>query len=353
MAEVLRQTEEQGMLPPQAIVMQMVMGAWLSQTISAVTRLNIPDLLKAYGPQTASRLVQDHGVGAKPEFLERALRACASVGIFSEDAEGTFGPTALSEVLTSSSPVSIKKLTEIFGGTWWKVWAGLPDALRTGKPQAKAQLGMEYWDYCKATPKEMEDFGEAMKSNSHASIRGVLEHCDLSGVKKVVDVGGGFGHLAIALLRRYPDLRGIVLELPDLIPIARRHLGEEDPEVVSRIEFIGGDMFGEMPSADVYLMKHIIHDWNDAQCITLLGNCRASMDENGRVICVDAVLPPMGDTSGMPAKLLDIDMMVFIPGKERTRSQWEQLYGAAGLKITSITSLHDNFGTSIVEGRKI
>ena len=352
MAEVPRPTEKQAALPPQAIVMQMVMGAWLSQTISAVTRLNIPDLLKAYGPQTALRLIQDHDVGARPEFLERALRACASVGIFSEDAEGRFGPTAFSEVLTSSSAVSVKKLTEIFGGTWWKVWVGLPDALRTGMPQAKAQLGMEYWDYCKANPKEMEDFGEAMKSNSHLSIRGVLEHCDLSGVKKVADIGGGFGHLAIALLRRYRDLRGIVLELPDLIPIARKHLGDENPEVVSRIEFVDGDMFGEMPAADVYLMKHIIHDWDDARCVRLLSNCRAGLVGNGRVICIDAVLPPMGDTSGTPAKLLDIDMMVFIPGKERTRKQWEELYDAAGLKITSITSLHDNFGTSIVEGRK-
>jgi hypothetical protein len=350
MAELRK--EEQG-ASPEAVVMQMVMGAWVSQTISAVTRLDIPDLLKEHGPQTASQLIQDHGVDARPDFLERALRACASIGLFSENAEGRFGPTSLSDVLTSSSPVPLKKLTEVFGGTWWKVWAGLPDALRTGQPQAKAQLGMEYWDYCKANPREMEDFGQAMKSNSLSSMRGVLEHCDFSGVRKVADIGGGFGHLAIELLRKYRDLRGIVLELPDLIPIARKHLEDEDQEIVSRMELVGGDMFEGVPRADVYLMKHIIHDWEDARCIKLLGHCRASMDGDGRVLCVDAVLPPMGDTGGTPAKFLDLDMMVFIPDKERTHQQWEELYHAAGFKITSITPVHDNLGTSIVEGKKL
>src|SRR5918992_110056 len=124
---------------PVAEVMQMVIGAWVSQAISAVTRLDIPDLLENYGPKTALQLIRDHGVDAKPDYLERALRACASVGIFTEDAEGKFGPTALSGVLTGNSPVSIKKIAEIVGGSWWRVWSGLSDSLRTGEPQAKAQ----------------------------------------------------------------------------------------------------------------------------------------------------------------------------------------------------------------------
>ena len=198
----------------------------------------------------------------------------------------------------------------------------------------------------------MEDFGEAMKSNSLNSIRGVLDMCDLTGVKKVVDVGGGFGHLAIALLGKYADMEGVVLEIPDLIPIAQKHLTDEDRGVVSRLEFVGADMFEGVPTAEVYIMKHIIHDWDDARCIKLLKNCRDRMDGDGRVICVDAVLPPMGDTSGTPGKFLDIDMMVFIPGKERTQKQWEDLFEAASFKIKSITPLQDNFSTSIVEGVK-
>lgn len=353
MTETQNKDSERSALPPQAVVMQMVVGAWISQTISSVTRLDIPDLFKKHGPQTALKLIQEYGVDAQPDHLERVLRACASVGIFTEDTQGIFGPTALSDVLTSSSPVSVKKFTEVFGNSWWKVWSGLHDALRTGHAQASAQLGMDYWDYCKANPKEMEDFGEAMKSNSHNSIRGVLEYCNLSGVRKVADIGGSFGHLTIELLRKYRNLYGIVLEMPDLIPIAQRRLAGEDKDIVSRVEFVGGNMFDGVPSADVYILKHIIHDWDDTHCIRLLRNCYSAMVGDGRMICIDTVLPPMGDTGGDLAKFLDINMMVFHPGKERTRNQWEALYKAAGFKIVSITSLNDNFGTSIVEGRKV
>jgi len=338
--------------PPQAAVMQMVMGAWVSQTISSITRLDIPDILKAHGPLTAQQLTSAHGVAASPEFLHRALRACASVGILSEDPYGRFGPTPLSEVLTASSPVSLKKLVEVFGGLWWRVWTGLPEALRDGVPQAKARLGMEYWDYLNANPKDMEDFGEAMKSNSRASLFGVIEHCDFSSAREVVDVGGGLGHMAIELLRRNPHLRASVIDLPDLMPIARKHVEHEDPGVLARLSFVGGDMFTEVPAGDVYILKHIIHDWDDTRCIRLLKNCRDRMDGNGRVYCVDAVLPPPGDTSGAPAKFLDINIMLFIPGLERTETEWRQLYDKAGLAVASIVPLRDNFGTSIVEGVK-
>ena len=114
-----------------------------------------------------------------------------------------------------------------------------------------------------------------------------------------------------------------------------------------------GPGHGSVPAGgDLYMMKKIIHDWDDARCITLLRNCAKRMEGDGRVYCVDAVLPPMGDTSGAPAKFLDMNMLVNIPGKERTESQWRELFGAAGLRLTSMTPLHDNFGTSIVEGRK-
>src|SRR5262249_23290557 len=161
--------------------------------------------------------------------------------------------------------------------------------------QAKARLGMEYWDYLNANPKDMEDFGEAMKSNSRASLFGVIEHCDFSSARKAVDVGGGLGHMAIELLRRNPHLTASVIDLPDLTSIARKHAEAEDPGVLSRLSFVGGYMFAEVPAGDVYILKHTIHDWDDSRCIRLLRNCRDRMDADGRVYCVDAVLPPPGD----------------------------------------------------------
>ena len=336
-------------LPPQAVLAQMVLAGWTAKLLTDVTCLNVADILQREGPATAADLVARHGVTADPEALHRCLRACAAIGIFSEDAEGRFGPTPMSEPLTLDSPVSVKKLVECFNsGTFWKVFSGFADVIRTGKPQAKAQLGMEWWPYLNAHPEELELFGEAMKSNSVASMQGVLTLCDFSSAKKIVDVGGGFGHLAMALIEKYPHLRGVVLDVPDLIPIAQQRMTPNP-----RLEYVAGSMFESVPPADVYILKHIIHDWNDEECVRILRNCRRAMEGNGRLICVDAVLTPLGDTSGAPAKLTDIAMMTFITGKERTRTQWEHLYHEAGFRIVSVTSpIDDNIGVSIIEGAK-
>ena len=125
-----------------------------------------------------------------------------------------------------------------------------------------------------------------------------------------------------------------------------------DAGVTSRLEYVGGDMFIGVPRADAYVLKHIIHDWDDEHCHRLLSNCFSSMDGAGRLICVDSVLPPLGDTSATPAKFLDLMMMSLIRGKERTLQQWEELYRSAGFRVISVIPLHDNFGTSIVEGAK-
>lgn len=309
-------------------------------------------MLKQHGPLTAADIVTKGGVDAVPDSLQRLLRAAASVGVLTEDADGRFGLTELSEPLTSDSATSVKKLVEGMGGPWLKMLTELFDAVRTGKNQSPKLFGMEWWDFLNANPKELEDFGEAMKANSHTSLVGVLEHCDFSGVATVSDVGGGFGHLAVALLAKYPDLRASVFDLPDLIPVAKANLKVDDPSVASRLEYLSGSMFDSVPPAEVYVMKHIIHDWEDNYCVKLLRNCHASMQGNGRVVCVDSVLPPMGDTGSATAKHLDLLMLSGINGRERTAAQWTELYNASGFEVSSITSIQDNFGTSIVEGVK-
>jgi len=336
---------------PDAIVMQMVMGAWVGRTISDISRLNVPDLLKKNGPLTAAGLIAA-GIDANEGALHRVMRACASFGLFTEDAQGRFGITPLSEVLTVDSANSVKVVAQEIGGTWAQFLTKLPDAIRSGEPQAHQLFGMGWWDYLKTNPKEMETFGEAMKSNSLNSMRGVLQHCDFSKVKKVVDVGGGFGHLVVALLEKYPNLRGVLQDVADLIPVAQKSF-PAPAGVASRLEYFGADMFESVARGDAYILKHIVHDWDDEHSLRLLKNCHASMDGNGRLLCVDSVIPAIGDTSATPAKLLDLLMMVGLRGKERTRKQWEELYGAAGFRITSITPLQDAFGVSIIEGAKL
>jgi O-methyltransferase domain/Dimerisation domain len=336
----------EGGRPPQAQVMQMMTGAWVSQTISAVTALGVPDLVQQHGALTARELAEEHHVAARPEFLERALRACASVGIFTESADGRFGPTALSEVLTSGSPVSVKRFTELIGGRWWKLFSGLSDAIRTGESQVAAQLGPPS---VRGGGRRREVFGEAMKSRVE-STRGVLAHHDFSTARTVVDVGGGFGHLALALLERYPHLRALVQDLPDVIDIARRRATAEDGSLLARLHWVGGDMFTDVPPGDCYVLKAIIHDWDDAHCLRVLGNCRARLESDGRILCVDNVLPPLGDTGCSSTKFLDMLMMVSLPGKERTESEWRSLYARAGLRVASITLVNPRSGESIIEG---
>jgi hypothetical protein len=338
-------------LPPEAVVMQMVMGAWVARTISDISRLNVPDVLKKSCPLTAEGLIAA-GIDANQEALQRVMRACASFSLFTEDAQGRFGITPLSEVLTVDSPRSVKGVAQEVGGLWAQFFTKLPDAIRTGEPQAHQLVGMGWWDYLKANPKEMETFGEAMKSNSLTALAGVLQHCDFSKVKKIVDVGGGYGHLVVALLEKYPNLRGVLQDLPDLIPLAKKNLPVE-PGVASRLEYLGADMFESVAQGDAYILKLIIHDWDDDHALRLLRHCHASMDGNGRLICVDSVIPPIGDTSATASKLFDLLMMLGVRGKERTRQQWEELYGAAGFTITSIIPLNDAFGVNIIEGAKL
>lgn len=339
-------------LPPQAVVMQMAMGALVTKVIAEATRLNIPDLVKHHGPLSASELIAKGGFSADASALERILRACAGAGVFTEDEYGRFGPNELSDTLTADSPVSVKKIVELFGGMIHRVASELPAAVRTGEPQMRAVYNMEFWEYLHANPRELEEFGEAMKSNSLNSLRGVLEKGDFAGVNRVADIGGGFGHMALALIEKHQHLHATVLDRPEVVHVAHQHLPVNEPHVAARLDYVAGDMFESVPPADVYIMKHIIHDWEDEKCIRLLENCCRSMNHGGRVVCVDAVLPPMGDTAGMPAKLLDIVMLTHITGKERTEQQWHELYRAAGLEIRSITPIHDNFGTSIVDGAK-
>ena len=328
----------------------MAMGGWISAAIAGIARLNIADELSARGPMTAAEIASNLNLNA--DSLQRVLRACASVGLFTEDASGKFGLTPLSEVLTTASPASIKAFVREMGGWWLKMFHTLPDGVRTGKPQVRQVVGMDsWWEFLNANPEELENFGESMKSNSLASMRGVLAHYDFSGVRKIVDIGGGFGHLAIALLEKYPSLRATVFDLPDLTPVSKKNFsGTED--VASRLEFTGGDMFSSVPAGDCFIMKHILHDWNDERSQAILRACHRSLEPNGRLLCVDSVLPPLGDTGATPAKFLDLLMMLGLDGKERTRQQWEDLYASAGFRLRNIIPLQDNFGTYIVEGVK-
>jgi SAM-dependent methyltransferase len=337
--------------PPHAMLMEMLFGAWTAKVLAEVVRLDVPDAV-AQGAMTAEDLVRRAGIRAHPLALHRALRACAALGVVSEDAEGRFGPTRLSALLTSNSPSSLKRLVEYSGGTLWKVWTGLPEGLATAEPQARAQLGMEFFDYLAANPRALEEFADTSKAHGMVATKGVLERYDFSAVRQVVDVGAGFGVFSLALLERYPHLQAVVFDLPEVIAKAPTQLPVADPAVAARLRYVAGDMFKNVPPADAYVLKLILHDWDDAACATILRNVCRRLERGGRVIAIDAVLPPLGDVSDVPSKLLDVNMMLLSPGKERTRVEWEALYRGAGLAITAMIPIPDAFNTFVIEGRR-
>jgi hypothetical protein len=236
-------------MPPEAIVMQMAMGGWVCRTMSEVSKLDVPDALLARGPQTAAELVAG-GIAVNTGALERALRALASVGLFTEGADGRFGLTPVSEVLTSSHPHSVKIVAEEVSGTWLRSFGEIGASIRDGEPHCREVFGMDWWDYLNANPVHLERFGLAMKANSLNSLRGVLEKCDFTGVGLVADIAGGFGHLVIALLQKYPNLKGVLTDLPELIPVSKAKNPVSDPAVASRLEYVGANMFDGVPPAN-------------------------------------------------------------------------------------------------------
>ena len=338
--------------PPHARLFEMLFGAWTAKILSEVVRLDVPDALEG-GPMTADELVRHAGIRAHPGALHRALRALAALGVVSEDAAGRFGPTRLSALLTRNAPGTLKRFVEYSGGLLWKVWTGLPEGLATGAPQARAQLGMEFFDYLSAHPKALDELGAVVEAHSAVANHGVLERYDFRGIRKLVDVGAGFGRLAMQVVERYPTLHGVVFDLPAVIEAAPKQSPAPSADVARRLSYIAGDMFKDVPAADAYLLKFIFHDWDDGSCAKLLENVCERLERGGRVIAVDTVLPPLGDQSDVPSKLLDINMMLLLPGRERTRVEWEALYRNAGLVITAMIPVPDAFNTFVLEGRRI
>jgi O-methyltransferase domain len=338
--------------PPHAVLFEMLFGAWTAKILAEVVRLDVPDALAA-GPLTADELVRKTGIRAHPVALHRALRACAALGVVTEDSVGRFGPTRLSALLTRDTPGTLKRFVEYSGGTLWKVWTGLPEGLATGQSQARTQLGMDFFDYLAVHPKALEEFGETLKAHSAVANIGVMERYDFSGIRALVDVGAGYGPLTIAVLEKYPETCGVVFDLPEVIDAAPTRLPVTNDSVARRLRYEAGDMFKGVPPADAYVLKLILHDWDDASCATILANVCARLERGGRVICIDNVMPPLGDTSDVPSKLLDVNMMLLLPGKERTRVEWEALYRGAGLSITAMIPVPDAFNMFVIEGRRV
>jgi hypothetical protein len=328
--------------PAHAGILQIMTGAYVAGAVSCLAQLGIPDLLEA-APKSAEELAKE--IGADPRALYRLMRATASVGVLSEGPDGKFSQTPMSAVLRSNATPSLRAWT-IMGGREWhgRGWSNLEYCVRTGKQAVEQIYGAHVFDFLKQHPAEGQIFNDAMTELSMIDSPAVAEAYNFEGIRSIADVGGGHGLLLATILKGNPHLRGILYEMPHVIEGAKN--GPLKP-LLGRCALASGDMFSSVPEGvDAYIMKHIIHDWPDDGCLQILKACRKGVNSGGRLLVVDSVIQPGNDFS--PGKFLDLQMLIFPSGCERTEKQFRDLFAASGWRLSRI--IPTVASDSIVEG---
>jgi hypothetical protein len=310
------------------------------QAIHVAAKFALADLV-AGGPKSIQELAEaTHTHGSS---LGRLLRALASLGIFVEDTTGRYRQTALSETLRSDHPESIRPFAMMLGSHFvWKPSGALEETVRTGQPAFERVYGVPFFEYMTGHADDAQVFNTAM-SSSPDYLAAIVGAYDFSRFERIVDVGGGHGRLLAGILLANPRLSGVLYDLPAVV--AGASALRQEP-ISQRCEIIGGDFFQEVPAgADAYLLKGIIHDWNDEAALKILKNCRRAIHPDGRLLVQEAVLT----LSATPTTvLMDMLMMVLTSGRERTESEFQSLLQEAGFSMVQVIR---EAGVSIIESR--
>lgn len=316
--------------PPPEQLDHMITGYWISQAIYAAAKFGIADLLRE-GPRTIDQLAT--ATSTHPEALYRLLRALASVGIFTEQAPQRFSLTPLAEPLQSDVAGSKRALALMSGDEQFRAWGEIEYSIRTGQTAFDKVFGRPIFDYLGDHPDKARVFDAAMVGIHGRESNAVLEAYDFSSFNTIADIGGGNGSQIISILERHGALQGILFDLPHVIERAQERIAAAG--LAPRCKLVGGSFFESVPaSADAYLMRHIIHDWDDEKSLTILRNCQRAMPKGGKVLVVESVIPAGNEPFG--GKLLDLVMLLIPGGKERTESEYRELFGKADLELARI-----------------
>jgi hypothetical protein len=313
------------------IVMQMTMGHVQAAALHVATKLGIPDLL-ADGSRPVAELAKKTGMNE--DALYRVLRALASNGVFTESAPRTFALTDAAQALRKR-PGSLRDFALFLTNPLhYKIWPELMHSVKTGETLAERVLGKPIFEYFASEPEEGALFHSAMTNFSEVVIAAALKAYDFSGIGTLVDVAGGHGMVLCAILQKYPAMKGILADLPEVVPGAQQRIRSLSLENRCRTEVI--DFFKAVPAGDAYIMKHIIHDWNDEQAATILHNCHKAFTDKkkGKVLLLESVIN--ADNAPHFAKWLDLEMLVFPGGRERTEREFAELFEKSGFKLTRV-----------------
>lgn len=322
------------------VLNQMLGGSWITQGIYVAAELGIADAV-ADGPRTTEEIAER--VDADGDALYRLLRALACVGIFEEDAEGRFSLTPLAELLRADIPDSQRSFAIMMGAEFYQSWGNLLHSVRTGTEAYRKTYGRSFFEYMTEHPDRHAIYDAAMTGVHGGETEPMLDAYDFSSFETVADLGGGNGLMLAALLERYPAVRGILFDLPGVADRARNTLAARG--LSDRCRIVGGDFFHSVPRADAYLMRHVLHDWQDEQAAAILRNCRKAMSPKGRVLAIETVIPPLNEPCF--GKWLDL-MMLVVNGRERTEEQFRRLFSHAGLRLNRVVSTAHE--VSIIEG---
>ncbi len=334
------------MLEVQDTLMQMIISAWVSQLIYVAAKMGVADLLKD-GSKSNDELASSLDVNAGA--LYRILRALSSLGIFAEIENRHWKLTPMAEYLLSCHPNSLREMAMFMGSATitWEVWGNLFYSVKTGQPAFDYVNGMPIFEYLAQNKEASAIFYGGMNSYSTVEAAAVVESYDFSSIKTLVDVGGGYGYLLSSILKANPTVKGIVYDLPSVVETATQH--QQIAEIQGRCSFVSGSFFDGVPNADVYLIKHVLHDWEDSQCITILKNCYNAIASDGKLLVIEIVIPGANEPS--MGKIMDIEMLIMTnSGRQRTAEEFKELFAKGGFELTRI--IPTSSPISIIEGIK-
>jgi hypothetical protein len=334
-----------GPVAPQAFLSQLAFGASITQALYVAAKLGIADLL-AEGPQSVRELAFD--TRTHERSLYRLLRSLSGIGVFQETAPKVFALTPYADALRSDAPESFRNAAIFMGADWhWRIWSNMLYSVQTGKSAWGSVHGMEAFDYLRENPDHGEIFNRAMTDMSLAAAPVVVEAYDFSRFETLADIAGGHGYLLSRILKSNPHVGGILFDMPAVIAGADEILEKEG--VAARIEKVAGDFFESVPEGvDAYIMKHIIHDWDDDRAAEILRNIRKVMPAHGKVLIVETIVPAGNEPHY--SKVLDLSMLVLPGGVERTSDEYRELLAASGLRLTRIVPTRSPL--SIIEAVK-
>jgi len=324
-------SDKQSSQEAQRLIGQLLFGKQMTYCLSGVARFGVADHMNAT-PMAVEEIAGK--TGAHAPSLYRVMRMLASTGVFKEEQGKRFALTPAGELLKSDAPGTMRYHAMMLGDEWTtRAYEHFTDCLRTGQNGVSKAYGQHLFDVLAERPEQLDTFQAAMTSSSTIEGKAVIGAYDFSGIKRLADLGGGHGVLLASILRRYPQMQGVLFDRAEIIAGMAK---DQFAGCGGRITIEGGSFFERVPDGcDAYIMKHIIHDWDDEHCRTTLKLMRDKLPTDGRVlVCEMVVTDEPGPT---PAKILDILMLVItMGGKERTKDEFAELFASSGLRLDRI-----------------